>query len=625
MATSSPPDGLSGYGLPDGWQRHPVWRVLDTHFGDGSAFFLTLQAWAEAPVQAFSTRQLHYVAIARQAPDADAVMRRLAGSAAAAAHCKDLARQLFGLLPGFHRVVLMHGQVQLTLCVGQLQPMLREQRFMADAVYLAGLQDPSERAQWDRWTVKALARLCRRGTGIVLDAPATPLCDVLAQAGFALGWHDQPAAAAGSGSLAVSALSGRYQPAWQPGTTRHSWRVAPPAPTRCVVVGAGLAGATVAAMLARRGWQVTVLDRAAEPAMGASGLPVGLLLPQVSQDDNTRSRLSRAGVRQTLALCHDLLVHGDDWALSGVLALPRAGAPQLPADWPAAGRQWSDGARLGSVQAAWTRGQARREGAIWHTAAAWIKPAQLVRACLALGGVVFRGSSDVRAIEWVADTWVLRDATGHLLADAPLVVVAAASESVRLLDSAAVAAPRAPTPVTRLAKMPSIAGQVSWGLQSGIADAAFPPFPVNGAGSLVANVPLDGALAWYAGATYSAEGAGAVTASDEAQGHRDNLARVAQLLPATASALQTQFDSGQLRAWHGSRCTTADRLPAVGRLDTGPGPGLWVSTGMGSRGLTYAVLCAEVLACQLGAEPLPVPASLVKSVSATRGRLLNHG
>lgn len=624
MAAPTPPGCVSGCGLPDGWQRSPVWRVLDTHFGDGSAFFLTLQAWAEPSAHAHAMRQLHYVAIARQAPDADAVMRRLAGFPALTAQSTDLARQFFGLLPGFHRIVLMHGQVQLTLCVGQLQPMLREQRFMADAVYLAGLQDPPERAQWNRWTVKALARLCRRGTSIALDAPTTPLCDVLAQAGFALGLRDPPAAAADCGSLELSALCGRYQPAWKPGTTRDSWRVALPAPTRCVVVGAGLAGATVAAALARRGWQVTVLDRAAEPAMGASGLPVGLLLPQVSQDDNTRSRLSRAGVRQALALCHDLLTHGDDWAPSGVLALPRDGAPQLPADWPAAGRQWSDGAQLGGAQAAWRQSATRQDGAIWHTAAAWIKPEQLVRACLAVGGVVFRGSSNVCAIERFADTWVLRDATGRALADAPLVVVAAASESVRLLDSAAVGALCPPTRVARLAAMPSVAGQVSWAIQTGIHDTLRPPFPVNGFGNLVANVPLNGALAWYAGATYTADGASAMTAADEAQGHRENLARVAQLLPETASALQTQFDSGQLRAWHGSRCTTADRLPAVGRLDTGPGPGLWVSTGMGSRGLTYAALCAEVLACQLGAEPLPVPASLMKSVSATRGRLLNH-
>ncbi len=37
-------------------------------------------------------------------------------------------------------------------------------------------------------------------------------------------------------------------------------------PARCAVVGAGLAGAAVARALALRGWQVTVLDRAAQPA-----------------------------------------------------------------------------------------------------------------------------------------------------------------------------------------------------------------------------------------------------------------------------------------------------------------------------------------------------------------------
>lgn len=624
MAAPTPPACLSGCGLPDGWQRHPVWRVLDTHFGDGSAFFVTLQAWAEPSAHVFSLRQLHYVAIAGQAPDANSVVRRLAGFPALAAQSANLARQCFGLLPGFHRIVLMHGQVQLTLCIGRLQPMLREQQFVADAVYLGGLQDPAEHAQWDRWTVKALARLCRRGTSIGLDAPMAPLRDVLAQAGFALGSFDRPAPAAGCGNMELPALSGRYQPAWEPGATRHSWRVAPPLPARCVVVGAGLAGATVAAALARRGWQVTVLDRAAEPAMGASGLPVGLLLPQVSHDDSARSRLSRAGVRQTLVLCHDLLAHGDDWALSGVLALPRDGAPQLPADWPLAGRQWSDAARLDGAQAAWNQGATRLDGAIWHAAAAWIKPARLVRACLAVGGVVFRGRSDVCVIERVADTWVLRDASGHGLADAPLVVVAAASESVRLLDNVAVGALCPPTQVARLAVMPSIAGQVSWGLQSGVGDALYPPFPVNGFGSLVANVPLDGARAWYAGATYSADSASGATGADEAQCHRDNLARVAQLLPGMAVALHTQFDSGQLQVWHGTRCTTADRLPAVGRLDTGPRPGLWVSTGMGSRGLTYAALCAEVLACQLGAEPLPAAVSLLRSISVTRRRLLNH-
>ncbi len=84
------------------------------------------------------------------------------------------------------------------------------------------------------------------------------------------------------------------------------------------MIGAGLAGAAVAASLARRGWLVTVLDAADAPACGASGLPGGLLAPLVSKDDNLASRLSRCGVRSTLQQAQALLQIDQDWQPSGV-------------------------------------------------------------------------------------------------------------------------------------------------------------------------------------------------------------------------------------------------------------------------------------------------------------------
>ncbi|MCC2676506.1 MAG: mnmC, partial [Ramlibacter sp.] len=66
-------------------------------------------------------------------------------------------------------------------------------------------------------------------------------------------------------------LKGIYAPAWEPKGLRPLNAIQS---GHCVVVGGGLAGASVAASLARRGWQVTVLDADAKPAAGASGLPV---------------------------------------------------------------------------------------------------------------------------------------------------------------------------------------------------------------------------------------------------------------------------------------------------------------------------------------------------------------
>src|SRR6185295_10215037 len=110
-----------------------------------------------------------------------------------------------------------------------------------------------------------------------------------------------------------------------------------PAPGRCVVVGAGLAGAAVAASLARRGWQVLVLEAGAHPAAGASGLPAGVLAPHVSPDDALLSRLTRAGVRATWQQTRTMLSEGTDWCASGVLERRGADTARLPQGWSAEG------------------------------------------------------------------------------------------------------------------------------------------------------------------------------------------------------------------------------------------------------------------------------------------------
>jgi len=74
-----------------------------------------------------------------------------------------------------------------------------------------------------------------------------------------------------------------------------------------------------------------------------------------------------------------------------------------------------------------------------------------------------------------------------------------------------------------------------------------------------------------------------------------------------------------VQAWHNERCVSADRLPLVGPVNPLVDDGLWVSTGMGSRGLSFAMLCAELLATRWSAEPWPLPASLARALDPRRG------
>jgi tRNA 5-methylaminomethyl-2-thiouridine biosynthesis bifunctional protein len=55
----------------------------------------------------------------------------------------------------------------------------------------------------------------------------------------------------------------------------------------------------------------------------------------------------------------------------------------------------------------------------------------------------------------------------------------------------------------------------------------------------------------------------------------------------------------------------------TGRVPNAP-EGLYMNAAMGSRGLTLALLCGELLAAQWHGEPLPVEVRLAKFLDATR-------
>jgi tRNA 5-methylaminomethyl-2-thiouridine biosynthesis bifunctional protein len=95
--------------------------------------------------------------------------------------------------------------------------------------------------------------------------------------------------------------------------------------------------------------------------------------------------------------------------------------------------------------------------------------------------------------------------------------------------------------------------------------------------------------------------------------HQRNLAALAEVLPGMAARL----GAGPFEAHVGVRATTADYLPIAGAAPGAPG-GLFVLTGLGSRGFTLAPLLAEhVAALALGA-PSPLPLSLADLVDAGR-------
>jgi tRNA 5-methylaminomethyl-2-thiouridine biosynthesis bifunctional protein len=578
---------LGGCDLPAAWAEAPQWRILETGFGLGLNFLTTWQAWRADPAR---PRLLHFVSIEAH-PVAPANLLRAAAAQAPelAPLAEALAAQWWGLLPGFHRLAFEQGRVLLTLCVGEVQPMLRAQRhFAADSIFLDGFSPERNPAMWSAPTLKAVARFARDGTHIATWSVARAVRDALAQCGFQV--HKAPGL-----PPKRDCLRGVFAPAWTPRRRALADDEAAAAPGRCAVIGAGLAGAAVAAQLALRGWAVTVLDAAERPAAGASGLPVGVLAPHVSPDDALLSRLTRAGVRATWQQLDSLLAHGVGWRATGVLERRASDALRLPAAWSAEGPNESWLASPEQIAAA---GLPPGTPALWHARAGWVRPAQLIDALLATPGVRFAAGRCVSAIAFDGTRWQLRDAQSALLAEADRVVIAAGFGSLAF-------APELPlTPVR---------GQVAWGRSN---DLALPPaIPVNGDGHLLGQVADAGGSLWLSGATFDRGDDDTAPRATDTEANRRRLSR---LHPGAAQALAPAFERGEVQAWAGVRCTAADRRPLVGPVDEAEGLGLWVCTAMGSRGLTFAALCAELLAARWHGEPLPLPAALARALDARR-------
>ncbi|MEX8494921.1 FAD-dependent 5-carboxymethylaminomethyl-2-thiouridine(34) oxidoreductase MnmC [Sphaerotilus sp.] len=401
-----------------------------------------------------------------------------------------------------------------------------------------------------------------------------------------------------------------------------------PGPREALVIGAGLAGCAAAWALARQGWTATVLDRQTAPAQETSGNPGGLMHGTFNAPDSLHARWFRAASQLTARLARPAIASG---AVAGDLRgfvrledrleaeqaaaqLARVGLPDTYVRW---------------VTAAEARGHTGLDvatGGWFYADAGWLSPGDWSRWLLAqavsAGQARFQGHAEVTALRYspsgASGDWQALDHRGQVLAQAPVVVLANAVAVDRLLE------PHAPS-----LRLQAVRGQTT--LLPGNTPGLCPPRMALSGQGYGLTLP-DGRV--LTGATSQAEDRdGTVRLAD----HQHNLARATRLgicLPGTA-ALETIEPEGRV----GWRATTPDRLPMIGppldrtacdaarqsgriRLDqlrhVPRCHGLFVCSGLGSRGITSATLGAQVLAAWITGSPFPVEAALRDALDPAR-------
>lgn len=560
---------LAGTGLPDRWHGQDHFTVLETGFGLGLNFFATWQAWRDAPKR---PRRLHFVAVEKHPLRVADLARLLAPYPELAMLTGELVAAWPLLVPGCQRLHFEAGALTLTLLFGDVEE-LDQLVLQADALFLDGFSPARNPAMWSPEVMRILARKAAPGARLATWSVAGEVRRNLEAGGFTV--EKRP----GFGAKREM-LTGMWggQGAATPPERR---------PATIAIIGAGLAGTSLAHRLAERGPQVSLFDAQPAPAMEASGNPVGVFRPLFSSDDNRAARFSRAAFCYAMQHWDRLAAagHNPRWLSCGVVQIARDDAEArrwhgILAGYP---EEYIQPLAADEIE----RLTGHKLGGYRVSLGGWISPPSLCAAQIAnqAARIATRLASTVSAIEPCASGWRLTLRDQPQVPEFDAVILANANQSAAF-------APHLPlTPVRgQLSYLP--AGDLPI-IQQVIAREGYVTPAVDGIHVLGASYDLDDS-----------------SPEPHARAHASNLQRLAGLL----SGSEKNFSADQLQGRVAFRATTPDRLPIIGAL----APGLFVYSGLGSRGIVWSALGAELLACLITGEALPVEEDLVAVLSPLR-------
>ena len=467
---------LAGNGLPARWAGRERFVILETGFGLGLNFLVTLQTWRR---DASRCGRLHFVSIEKH-PFSLADLQR--------AHelypeVRDEAAELHArwpvLVPGVHR--LEFGGAVLTLFIADIKA-LQDLRLSADAIYLDGFAPAKNADMWTPQVLRAVSRLAAPGATAATWSVAGPVRHALEETGFAV--EKRPGFGGRREMLVAS-------------NTRPGTGISAPKTRKAAVVGAGLAGAAICERLCARGWEVDLYERHAAPAQEASGNHAGTFHPIVTSDDSVFARLTRAAFLLSLSSWKNF--SAIRWDPCGVLQLARddkeeaaqrkaIAALALPPDYAQYVTREEASAHAGVPVSA---------PGLWFPQAGWINPRSLVAAQL----------------ESCTNLRTFFGKSVDALPDAPVVILANSSEAPNLH----------PVPHLNLRK---VRGQLTY-VPEGALDA---PHVVVLRGGMVLP-PVDGVC--VVGASYDIDDE---DAAPRAESDAGNLERLERMLGARVDA-----------------------------------------------------------------------------------------
>ena len=543
---------LKACGLPERFEGRDMFTVAELGFGSGLNFLALWKMWKTH--RPSPNARLHFVSVEGYPLSREQLTEALAQWGELEDEANALIAAWPSRTPGQHIIDFEESGVRLMLCHDQVLPALNNLTLSADCWFLDGFTPSKNPDMWSEAVMQRVYDLSAGGCKVGTFTVAGSVRRALAAAGFEV--SKQP----GFGRKRERLEAIKPQAPSKP-ISVGSHTTEPP-----IIIGAGIAGASLARSFLMRAVTPIIIDSPNNDA--ASANPVAIVKPRLDLQDRPESRFFLAAYLYAQAV-----YSGDGLLRRGAAHMAKSEAEQIRFEklvqCAALPPEHLD--YLSPEALTRKTGLAHDYAGLWFDRAPIIDP---VKICARFTNGAETISATVKTLRRNDDHWQVIGQDGEVIAQSRHVYLTAGAGTAALYPQL--------SDTVRYKR-----GQITLAKEEGNSDS----------GSFLAPLTYGGYAVPHGeqiilGATHTPRNAPAPNAVTE---HEDQ-ANIDAFIAAGGFPVTAQGARASVRV------TTANTLPKL----MSPEPGLTVITGLGGRGFAFAPLLAEQAVCAHIKAPHPV-------------------
>ncbi|PJZ68170.1 bifunctional tRNA (5-methylaminomethyl-2-thiouridine)(34)-methyltransferase MnmD/FAD-dependent 5-carboxymethylaminomethyl-2-thiouridine(34) oxidoreductase MnmC [Leptospira perolatii] len=611
----------------------PAFSILEIGFGTGLNFFATWKLWEELRIKSpFSL--LKFVSYEMFPLTRDEIEKAISCFPELSGVLEKFLPTYTNLVAGCNSFLFEVDRICLHLWIGDARSLLPDSSGKFDCFFLDGFAPSKNPELWEEELLFQIGKLANKGATFSTFTVAKSVKDSLSKAGFQLekkkGYGRKREMLCGKmlGEQAFGTSSAIGTNSKKSAVLKNQFaypitKQAPPKKeTPILIIGGGLAGASVARSLAIRGYSIIVID--ANSPNQASAIPKAISHPHLTKFPSPTSLWTLRALGHSLRR-YPYLLQKEDFAISGTLQLETeecswerltqgASNHSLPIE---IAEELSDSSQKSTLLSA-------KQRAMFFPSGFWTETPRLVENLFNHRNIQ-KSSCTVKEIRKEDSNWMVLDQNGVEIACGSALVLANSIGIQKLLDSFL---------GESLFELSKVRGQ--------LLEIEFS----KGAGPIESNIGTEPIHVAEHYLTPLCEGK-RILGSTFDEFHLEENPR-SEDTQALLSFARNRFEGlnlesvQEIREVVGIRSQTKDRFPILGpvpnpkqfkKIYTGSGlprnrnkeyepmepiQGLFVFGGLGSRGVLSSLIGGELLASVICNEPLPVENSLYSALDPAR-------